>query len=55
MTADREVMYWQRNSEWYKINEEKECFELTDKATERAIKSFEMYKEINKYKERFGF
>lgn len=54
MTGDREFMYWRTDKEWYKINKEKDCFELTEKAPERAIKSFEMYKQINNYKERYG-
>lgn len=47
MTVDSEAMYWSRNEEWYRINKEKDCFELTPKATERARKSFEEYKRIN--------
>ena len=43
MTANREYMYWHSNKEWYRINEEKDCYELTDKAPERAKKSFELY------------
>lgn len=54
MNADTEVMYWSTNEEWYTINKEKDCFELTNKAPERAIKSFELYKERNHYKEKFG-
>lgn len=53
MNANTEIMYWSINKEWYKINKKKDCFELTDKAPERAIKSFERYKEINHYKEKF--
>lgn len=50
MTADknaREAVYWAKNKEWYRINREKDCYELTDKAPERAVKSFELYKEQN--------
>lgn len=46
MTANREFMYWCSNKEWYRINEEKDCFELTDKAPERAKQSFELYKKV---------
>lgn len=53
MNANTEVMYWHKNKEWYRINEEKDCFELTDKAPERAVASFEMYKKLNHYDERF--
>ncbi|MEF2767732.1 MAG: hypothetical protein U0O05_08490 [Dorea phocaeensis] len=45
MTADREFMYWKTNDSWYRINYEKDCFELTEEAPERARKSFELYKE----------
>ena len=48
MTAKREFMYWRTNKEWYRINSEKDCFELTDKATERARKSFELYQKVQK-------
>lgn len=46
MTADKEPLYWRTNKEWYRINKEKDCFELTDKAPVRAKKSFDMYKEL---------
>lgn len=49
MTANREIMYWHSNKEWYKINKEKDCYELTDKAPQRAVESFEMYKKQNGY------
>lgn len=48
MTANTEPLYWRTNKEWYRINTEKDCFELTDKAPERAKRSFEMYKELQK-------
>lgn len=48
MTANKESMYWRTNKEWYRINKEKDCFELTDKAPKRAKESFEMYKEMQK-------
>lgn len=48
MTAKKEFMYWRTKKEWYRINLEKNCFELTDKATERARRSFKMYQEIQK-------
>jgi len=43
MTINKESVYWRSNPEWYKINREKDCFELTDKALERAKKSFELF------------
>lgn len=48
LNANREPMYWMSNKEWYRINKEEDSFELTEKAPERAIKSFEMWKKINK-------
>lgn len=48
MTADLEFIYWMNNKEWYRINPENNTFELTDKATERARRSFELYKEKQK-------
>ena len=43
MTIDKEPLYWRTNKEWYRVNREKDCYELTDKAPERAQKSFEMW------------
>lgn len=48
MSANQEPMYWRTNKDWYRVNREKDCFELTDKAPKRAIQSFEMYKKMNK-------
>jgi len=41
MTGDRELFYWRSNSEWYRKRPDGRT-ELTEKATERAKKSFEM-------------
>jgi len=49
LNANKEVMYWKENKEWYLYNELNEKYELTKKATERAILSFEMYKKRNNY------
>lgn len=46
MTANMEPMYWRTDKSWYRINHEKDCFELTDAAPERARKSFEMYRKL---------
>ena len=43
MTMSAERLYWKSNKEWYRINEEGK-YELTEKAPERAKKSFELYK-----------
>jgi hypothetical protein len=42
MTANRELTYWNSNPDWYDYDEKKGEFYMTDKAPERAIKSFEM-------------
>lgn len=44
---EKESMYWWSNEAWYRINKEKDCFELTDEAPERAVKSFKLYCERN--------
>lgn len=49
MTANNESTYWASNPEWYHVNKEKDEFELTEKAPERAIKSFDMWKNPEKY------
>lgn len=38
-----EAIYWMKDKSWYFINDRNE-FELTDKAPERARKSFELWK-----------
>lgn len=42
MTADKERLYWHTNKEWWYIGEDNE-YHLTDKAPERAVKSFELW------------
>ncbi len=48
MNTNTELLYWRTNKEWYRVNEEKDCFELTEKASDRAKESFKMYKEFQK-------
>ena len=43
MKVHDEAMYWMRNEEWFIVNEEKDCFELTDAAPQRAVDSFRLY------------
>lgn len=43
----KNCMIWSRNREWYYIDEERDRFVLTDKASEEARRSFEEYKRIN--------
>ena len=42
MTTNTEVTYWTSNPEWYTYDKEKKMFVLTDKAPERARKSYEL-------------
>ena len=42
MTTHFESLYWKSNPEWYRWNDES-GYSLTDKATDRARKSFDMY------------
>ena len=43
MRSNSERTYWMTNDDWYRINKEKDCFELTDAAPERARKSFALW------------
>lgn len=47
MTANKERMFWYTNSEWYRLNSNKEI-ELTEKAPKEAIESFEKWKNNKK-------
>ena len=38
-----EAMYWMENEDWFRINREKNCMELTPEAPPRAVESFKMY------------
>lgn len=41
MSGDKEAFFWRENPEWYRVTEEGE-YELTEKAPERAKRSFEI-------------
>lgn len=41
MSGDKEIFYWHTNPEWYRKGKDGN-YELTDKAPERARRSFEM-------------
>lgn len=41
--------YWHKNKDWYYYDTKERKFKLTDKAPEKAIKSYEeFYKELQK-------
>ena len=44
MRANIESMYWMENDEWYRINRERDCIELTPEASPRAVESFRLYR-----------
>lgn len=50
MTANREIMYWHSNKDWYYLDEKADEIKLTDKAPQRAIESFEKWKNNGKIK-----
>lgn len=43
MDTNFESIYWLTNKDWYKINEEKDCFEILDSAPAKAKLSFEIW------------
>lgn len=43
MKRNSERVYWMTNEDWYTVNHEKDCFELTDDAPPRARRSFAMW------------
>jgi len=43
ITANKEPVFWRKNKEWYTYDEDRDEFKMTDKAPERAIKSFELW------------
>ena len=48
MTGSKKALFWKTNPEWYKINKEKDCYELTDKAPKEAIDSFKLFCSLRK-------
>ncbi len=43
MTANKELMYWHSNKEWWFYNKKTQKIELTEKAPQRAIESFKKW------------
>ena len=43
MVGDSQVPYFMTNEEWYYYDEEEEIYKLTDKATQKAIDSYNEY------------
>jgi len=43
MTANKEIFYWQEDKSWSKFDEKLGVLVLTDKAPERAKKSYEAF------------
>jgi hypothetical protein len=40
VTADKEVLFWQTNKDWYRYDERAKGYRLTPVAPDRAKKSF---------------
>ena len=49
MTANREIMYWHSNPDWYIYDESKDEYRIKDDAPERAKISFDMCFHPEKY------
>lgn len=49
MICKPKMLIWKHNPEWYDYDENDEPY-LTDKATEEAKESFEIWKEVQKMK-----
>ena len=43
ISANTESLYWLTNKNWYRVNEEKDCFEILDSAPTKAKISFEIW------------
>lgn len=43
MTTSKKALYWRSDPTWFRVNADGD-FEMTDKAPEEAIKSFEAWK-----------
>lgn len=50
MKRRSEYLIWLENPEWYSFDKKSNSYVLTDKAPERAKKSFEKWKKKNKIK-----
>lgn len=48
MRKNSERTYWMTDKNWYRVNEEKDCFELTDEAHPRARESFALWNKPEK-------
>lgn len=55
MTRNSTRLYWMTNEKWYRINEEKDCFELTAEAPARAIRSFYEWNKPKRKTSKFVF
>jgi len=47
MTGNMELLYWQSDENWYEYNQDTREYTLTELAPDRAIESFESWKEYN--------
>lgn len=52
MNTNREMMYWFRNDDWYKCDDQTEEFSIRDDAPDRVKRSFKMWQEFVERNER---
>lgn len=52
MSMSNESTFWLTNKAWYRINEEKDCFEILDSAPAKAKLSFEVWSGKRKAKKK---
>ena len=43
MKAHDESLYWMEDESWFRIDNERDCIELTAEAPPRAVESFRLY------------
>ena len=50
LSKNTELLYWQNDDSWFYYDEGNEMYYLTDSAPERAISSYNAWKEFNNLK-----
>ncbi len=48
MNDEVDVLYWQKNKEWYIMDDENDIFVIRDDAPDKAKKSLEVWKELQR-------
>lgn len=55
MSMSTESTFWLSNKDWYRIDKEKDCFEILDTAPAKAKLSFEIWSGKRKSNKRKSF